>query len=99
MIFFIKGSGFTSLLVERLRNDFEKKCRLQFAVYPAPRISTAVVEPYNAIFTTHSTIENADCTFMVDNEAIYDICAKRLGVPRPIYNNLNRLVAQVWSFL
>lgn len=34
---------------------------------------------------------------MVDNEAIYDICKKRLGVPQPSFTNLNRLIAQVVS--
>jgi tubulin alpha len=91
------GSGFTSLLAERLSSEYAKKCRLQFAVYPAPAISSAVVEPYNAVLTTHSTLDHSDCTFMVDNEAIYDICAKKLAVPMPTYNNLNRLVAQVVS--
>lgn len=43
------GSGFTSLLVERLAVDYGKKSKLEFAVYPAPRIATAVVEPYNSI--------------------------------------------------
>lgn len=41
--------GFTSLLVERLAVDYGKKSKLEFAVYPAPRIATAVVEPYNSI--------------------------------------------------
>ncbi|XP_017842604.1 tubulin alpha-4 chain [Drosophila busckii] len=91
------GSGFTSLLMERLANDFSKKCRLDFAVYPSPKVSTAVVEPYNALLTTHSTIEHADCVFMVDNEAIYDICNNKLGVERPAYLNLNRLIAQIVS--
>lgn len=35
------------------------------------QISTAVVEPYNSILTTHTTLEHSDCAFMVDNEAIY----------------------------
>ena len=34
---------------------------------------------------------------MVDNEAIYDLCTKKLGVERPNYTNLNRLIAQVVS--
>ena len=38
------------------------------------QISTAVVEPYNSILVTHTTLEHADCAFMVDNEAIYDVC-------------------------
>jgi tubulin alpha len=31
---------------------------------------------------------------MVDNEAIYDICRRNLGLERPNYENLNRLIAQ-----
>uniref|UniRef100_A0AC35UIP7 Tubulin alpha chain n=1 Tax=Rhabditophanes sp. KR3021 TaxID=114890 RepID=A0AC35UIP7_9BILA len=91
------GSGFTSLLMERLSVDFGKKAKLEFSVYPAPQVSTAVVEPYNSILTTHTTLEHSDCSFMVDNEAIYDICKKNLSVARPSYANLNRLIAQVVS--
>lgn len=34
---------------------------------------------------------------MVDNEAIYDICRRKLGIERPDYINLNRLISQVVS--
>lgn len=70
------GSGFTALLMEKLTNEYDKKCILDFAVYPAPKMATAVVEPYNSVLTTHSTLEHSDCVFMVDNEAIYEICQK-----------------------
>jgi tubulin alpha len=36
---------------------------------------------------------------MLDNEAIYDICKKNLGIQRPTYKNLNRVVAQIISSL
>ncbi|VDM00369.1 unnamed protein product [Schistocephalus solidus] len=91
------GSGFTSLLMERLSVDYGKKSKLEFSVYPAPQISTAVVEPYNSILTTHTTLEHSDCAFMVDNEAIYDICRRNLDIERPTYTNLNRLISQVVS--
>ena len=91
------GSGFASLLMERLSTDYGKKCKLEFSVYPAPQIATAVVEPYNSILTTHSTMEHSDCAFMVDNEAIYEICRRNLDVERPSYPNLNRLVGQIVS--
>ncbi|KAI6213883.1 Tubulin alpha chain [Aphelenchoides besseyi] len=92
------GSGFTALLMERLSADYGKKSKLEFCVYPSPLvISTAVVEPYNSILTTHTTLEHSDCSFMVDNEAIYDICRKNLDLARPTYTNLNRLIAQVIS--
>jgi len=71
------GSGFSALLMDKLCEDFSKKCKLEFAVYPSPEICTAVVEPYNAILTTHCTLDRTDCTFMVDNQAIYDICKSR----------------------
>lgn len=91
------GSGLGSLLLEQFSNDYGKKAKLEFAVYPAPQVSTSVVEPYNTVLTTHTTLENADCTFMVDNEAIYDICRKNLGIARPSFSNLNNLIAQVVS--
>ncbi|XDA75165.1 hypothetical protein R6Z07F_005390 [Ovis aries] len=91
------GSGFTSLLMERLSLDYGKKSKLEFAIYPAPQVSTAVVEPYNSILTTHTTLEHSDCAFMVDNEAIYDICRRNLDIERPTYTNLNRLISQIVS--
>ena len=91
------GSGFASLLMERLSVDYGKKSKLEFSIYPAPQVATAVVEPYNAILTTHTTLEHSDCAFMMDNEAIYDICRKNLDVERPSYTNLNRIISQVVS--
>merc|ERR1712083_846360 len=41
------GSGFASLLMERLSVDYGKKSKLEFSVYPAPQVATAVVEPAN----------------------------------------------------
>ncbi|ULT80027.1 hypothetical protein L3Y34_010545 [Caenorhabditis briggsae] len=83
--------------MERLSVEFGKKSKLEFSVYPAPQVSTSVVEPYNSILTTHTTLELSDCSFMVDNEAIYDLCRQKLHVERPSYSNLNRLIAQVVS--
>merc|ERR1712088_1238142 len=91
------GSGFASLLMERLPVDYGKKSKLEFAIYPAPQVATAVVEPYNAILTTHTTLEHSDCAFMVDNDAIYDICRRSLDIERPTYTNLNRLIGQIVS--
>ena len=90
------GTG-TSLLMERLSVDYGKKSKLEFSVYPAPQVATAVVEPYNSILTTHTTLEHSDCAFMVDNEAIYDICRRNLDIERPTYTNLNRLISQIVS--
>lgn len=59
------GSGFGSLLLERLSADYGKKSKLEFCVYPAPQLSSSIVEPYNSVLTTHTTLEHSDCSFMV----------------------------------
>ena len=43
------GSGFGSLLLERLSVDYGRKAKLSFTITPAPQVSTAVVEPYNHV--------------------------------------------------
>ena len=64
------GSGFASLLMERLSVEYGKKSKLAFSIYPAPQVSTAIVEPYNSILYTHTTLEHCDCAFLVDNQVL-----------------------------
>merc|ERR1712048_1242176 len=93
------GSGLGSLLLERLSVDYGKKSKLGFTVYPSPQVSTAIVEPYNSVLSTHALLEHTDVDVILDNEAIYDICKRALGLTKPTYANLNRLISQVVSSL
>ncbi|XP_065226238.1 tubulin alpha-8 chain-like [Planococcus citri] len=93
------GSGLTSLLMEHLTAEYGKKHKLQFIIYPSPRLSTTVVEPYNAVLTTSDTIESSNCAFLTDNEALYDICSRHIDMELPTYVDLNRILAQVISAL
>lgn len=92
------GSGFTPLMLEGLTKDYGKLSKIEYAVYPSPKISPIIVEPYNAVLTSHACMDITDVAFIFDNEALYDILARDLDVPRPTYTNLNRLVAQVSTF-
>jgi len=93
------GSGLGALLLERLSVDYGKKPKLGFTVYPAPQVSTAVVEPYNSVLSTHALLEHTDVCIILDNEAVYDICQNNLNIDCPSYSNLNKLIAQVISSL
>ena len=42
-------------------------------------------------------MDNSNCDIIVDNEAIYDICHRKLEIERPTHTNLNRLMAQIVS--
>lgn len=63
------------------------------------QLATSVVEPYNAVLTTSDTIENSNCAFLTDNEALYDINSQYLDIELPTYVDLNRILAQVISSL
>lgn len=93
------GSGFSSLLMERLSVDYAKKSVIECGLFPSPQISTSVVEPYNAVLTCHASMEHTDVAFLFDNEALYDICRRNLDIERPTYTNLNRMIAQCVSSL
>ena len=42
------GSGFASLLMERLSVDYGKKSKLEFAIYPAPQVKITITSPSSA---------------------------------------------------
>jgi len=86
-------------LLEHLSQDYPKKAKLDFCIYPSPVVATSVVEPYNSVLSTHALLEHTDVAFMLDNEAIYDICRRNLDIERPTYTHLNRVIAQIVSSL
>jgi len=91
------GSGCTPEIMASLNDEYGKRSKLQLSVYPAPQIASAVVEPYNAILTTHFSMDYCDCAFLVDNQAINEICKQSLGIGRPSFAHLNRIIGQVSS--
>ncbi|XP_064229535.1 tubulin beta-8 chain-like [Aotus nancymaae] len=56
-----------------------------------------MVEPYNATLSIHQLIENADETFCIDNQALYNICSRTLKLTTPTYGYLNHLVCATMS--
>uniref|UniRef100_A0A1Q3FSQ6 Tubulin alpha chain n=1 Tax=Culex tarsalis TaxID=7177 RepID=A0A1Q3FSQ6_CULTA len=91
------GSGLGTLALEKLQDEYGKTSKIEFNIFPSPRISPVIVEPYNAVLSTHSGMEYSDCSILLDNEAIYDVCDRSLNVTEPTYTNLNRLIAQIVS--
>jgi tubulin alpha len=61
------GSGLSSMLLKRLKVDYEKKTKIGFAIYPSLNLSSVVVEPYNSVLCMDAMLENSEITFMVDN--------------------------------
>uniref|UniRef100_A0AAF5DAP5 Tubulin beta chain n=2 Tax=Strongyloides stercoralis TaxID=6248 RepID=A0AAF5DAP5_STRER len=91
------GSGMGTLLISKIREEFPDRIMSSFSVFPSPKVSDTVVEPYNATLSVHQLVENTDETFCIDNEALYDICFRTLKLSSPTYHDLNHLVSMTMS--
>jgi len=91
------GSGLGMLILERLAVDYRKKSKIGFEIYPSPNISTCIVEPYNGLLSTHWLLDHTDVSLVLDNEALYGICQKKLDIKKPSYKDLNMIISKVVS--
>jgi tubulin beta len=91
------GSGMGTLLISKIREEYPDRIMCTYSVFPSPKVSDTVVEPYNATLSVHQLVENADEVMVIDNEALYDICFRTLKLSNPSYGDLNHLVSVAMS--
>jgi len=91
------GSGMGTLAIAKIREEYPDRIMCTFSVFPSPKVSDTVVEPYNATLSIHQLVENADEVMVIDNEALYDICFRTLKLTTPTYGDLNHLVSAAMS--
>jgi len=91
------GSGMGTLLISKIREEYPDRIMCTYSVFPSPKVSDTVVEPYNATLSVHQLVENADEVMVIDNEALYDICFRTLKLTTPTYADLNHLVSTAMS--
>eukprot|EP00493_Phyllostaurus_siculus_P024418 UN24758 len=89
------GSGMGTLLLLKIRDAYPDRITTTYSIYPSPKVSDTVVEPYNAVLSSHQLLENSDETFIIDNEALYNISHNVLKQKTPKYEDLNALIMQV----
>lgn len=82
-----------TLLITKIREEYPDRIMETFSVFPSPKVSDTVVEPYNATLSIHQLVENSDLCMVLDNEALYDICFRTLKLTTPTYGDLNHLVS------
>ncbi|CAB4279910.1 unnamed protein product [Prunus armeniaca] len=91
------GSGMGTLLISKIREEYPDRMMMTFSVFPSPKVSDTVVEPYNATLSVHQLVENADECMVLDNEALYDICFRTLKLTNPSFGDLNHLISTTMS--
>jgi len=93
------GSGMGSLLINKIRENYDRQIIKTYSIVPSPKVSNTVVEPYNATLSINELIETSDESFCIDNEALYDICYRTLKMKSPAYKDMNQIVSQCMSGL
>lgn len=66
-------------------------------IYSLFQVSDIVVEPYNSVLSIHQMLDHTDETFILDNEALYEICIRNLKIQKPGYSDLNHIIGYVES--
>ncbi|EMS66225.1 Tubulin beta-1 chain [Triticum urartu] len=72
----------------KIREQYPGRMMLTFSVFPSPKVSDTVVEPYNVTLSVHWLVENADECMVLDNKALYDICFRTLKLTTPSSHQL-----------
>lgn len=91
------GSGLGTLLLSRIKDEYSDRITSTYSVLPSPTVSETVTEPYNAVLAMNQLVEFSDATYCLDNEALYNICTKTLGLSQPSHHDLNHLIANVMA--
>lgn len=91
------GSGLGSLVLERLADEYKKEAKIGIEVYPSSQLSCSPIEFYNSIFSSHYSLEHQDLALMFENEALHQICQRKLNLVEPTHKNLNRLITNIVS--
>jgi len=86
-----------TLLISKVREEYPDRIMSTYSVFPSPKVSDVVVEPYNAILSIHQLIENVDEVSVIDNEALFDILLSKLKIAKPQFKDLNELVSKAIS--
>ena len=79
-----------SLLISKIREEYQDRIIETFSVFPSPKVSDTVVEPYNATLSIYLLVDSTDEVLVIDNEVLYDILLRTLKLPTPNYGDLNK---------
>ena len=91
------GSELASLLSLKIRDNYPDRITSTFSVYPSPKVSDVLVEPYNTSLIIDQSLENSDETFVIDNGALHNILHNILKQQQGKYAEINWVISFVMS--
>ncbi|CAL6035408.1 Alpha-tubulin [Hexamita inflata] len=89
------GSGLGSAILEYLSDQFEDKSKIEIIVRDQLDNGEQAID--NTVQAAHSMLQHSDCSFMINNAYLRDICAS-INV-QPSFYNVNTIISQMVSSL
>ena len=69
-----------SLLISKIKEEYQDRIIETFSVFPSPKVSDTVAEPYNATLSIHLLVDSTDEVQVIDNEVLYDTSLELLNL-------------------
>ena len=91
------GSGLGSLLLEEISNEYSKKNKFCFSIYPSIQNDLLNIQKMNSIFSISSSLKYSDMDFIFQNDAIKKILTTIYDLEKVYYIDINRFISQVIS--
>ncbi|MFA0809558.1 hypothetical protein [Microbulbifer epialgicus] len=89
------GSGLGSLILSKIKTMNPDLCCVTYSVFPSPKVSDVVVEPYNATLTIHQLSKHADLVFVIDAGAIFSMMHFVLKNKNPKSSDFSWTIANI----
>lgn len=92
------GSGFSSVLLENMRDMFPKKVLTSFSILPTNQDgSDVVVQPYNTVFALNYLNSFCDNVVVMDNSALARVTIESTRIKNVSIDLINSLISSVLS--
>ena len=72
-----------TLLISKIREEYHDRIIETLAVFPSPKVSYTIVQPYNATLSIYLLVDSTDEVQVINNETLYDICFRTLKLTTP----------------
>ncbi|CAL6023303.1 Alpha-tubulin [Hexamita inflata] len=89
------GSGLGSAILEYISDQFVNKSKIEIVV--SDRLDDGEQAINNTVLASHSMLQHSDCSFMINNAYLHDICAQINAYPS--FYNVNTIISQMVSSL
>ena len=66
------GSGFSSKMMMRYREEHPSKVNVVNLVMPSEKINDCMLTPYNVVLGMHCVVENSDLVLTYENKTMAD---------------------------